>query len=397
MPSATLTSPPASLASRKALKAAAVFWFAIMLVGQLLFAAAVALTYGAPALRGDFSRWNRGTPHGYVAGEHFANAVVGIHVFSAVLIILSGTLQLIPMLRSRFPRFHRWNGRIYMVVAFAISLAGVYMLLGRGTVGTFAQHIAQLLDAALIMAFAVVAWRTAIARNFATHRRWALRLYLVVSASLFIRAATFLAIVLPGGPYINVATFSGPMLLVIGYGQYLVPLALLELYLRAQTGKSAALRFATAATLFVATAGLGLGIAATVGGSWVPRVRAALDPRISIADTLSATIAAHGTDAAMEQYRQLKATAPKTYDFDERELNDLGYQLLRKGQFAAAIRILQLNVDNFPHSSNVYDSLGEAYADAGDTLHAIANYGRSLELNPKNSGAMLMLKKLRSP
>ncbi|MES2393089.1 MAG: DUF2306 domain-containing protein [Acidobacteriota bacterium] len=393
MPSATLTSP-ASTASRKALKAAAVFWFAVMCLGQLLFAAAIALTYGAPALRGDFSRWNKGTPHGYVAGEPFSNAVVGIHVFSAVLIILSGTLQLVPALRSRFPRFHRWNGRFYMVTAFAISLAGIYMILGRGTVGTFAQHLGQLLDAALILTFAVMAWRTALARNFTAHRRWALRLYLVVSASLFVRAITFLAIVLPGGPYINIATFDGAALIIISYAQYLVPLALLELYLRAQTRGGTALRFTTAGVLTLSTLGLILGIGATTLGSWTPKVRAALDPRISIADTLSATIATSGTDAALQQYIHLKATAATTYNFDERELNDLGYQLLRKNQFSDAIRILQLNVDNFPSSANVYDSLGEAYADAGDKLHAIASYTRSVQLNPRNQGAVAMLKKL---
>jgi tetratricopeptide (TPR) repeat protein len=50
-----------------------------------------------------------------------------------------------------------------------------------------------------------------------------------------------------------------------------------------------------------------------------------------------------------------------------------------------------------PQSSNVYDSLGEAYMDDGDRLLAIANYQKSLQINPKNGNAVAMLKKLNAP
>jgi tetratricopeptide (TPR) repeat protein len=131
---------------------------------------------------------------------------------------------------------------------------------------------------------------------------------------------------------------------------------------------------------------------------WVPKVRAAVDPRTSIADTLATTLATQNADAAVQHYRDLKtSTSAPAYNFDEKELNTLGYQLLAKHRYTDAIRILQLNVENFPQSSNVYDSLGEAYADAGDKPHAIQLYRHSLQLNPKNTGAVLMLKKLGAP
>ncbi len=397
-PAASLphATPPASAsrASRRTLKAAAVFWFIIVALGQLFFAIAIFLTYGAPSFRGDFSRLNRGTPHAYVPGEPFANAIIAAHIIAACFIVLSGTLQLIPAIQRRAPRLHRWNGRLYILAAFSLALGGVGAMVGRGTVGTPAQHIAQYLNAALIMAFAVMAWRTAVARDFSSHRRWALRLYLTVGSALFLRAATFLMLLIPGGPYgIDVATFTGPFVNFISYGQYLIPLAVLELYLRAQHGTTT-LRFATASLLFVLAAGLGAGTAATAAAVWAPRVRAALDPRISIADTLAATIASSGTDVALQQYRTLKATAAQTYNFDEPELNTLGYQLLNKHRFAEAIRVLQLNTEVFPNSANVYDSLGEAYADAGDKPDAIAFYRKSLTLNPKNLGAIKMLQTL---
>jgi cytochrome c-type biogenesis protein CcmH/NrfG len=59
--------------------------------------------------------------------------------------------------------------------------------------------------------------------------------------------------------------------------------------------------------------------------------------------------------------------------------------------------VFQLNVEAYPQSSNVYDSLGEGYMDDGDKPQAIANYQKSLQLNPKNRGAVEMLRKLNAP
>jgi tetratricopeptide (TPR) repeat protein len=79
----------------------------------------------------------------------------------------------------------------------------------------------------------------------------------------------------------------------------------------------------------------------------------------------------------------------------ERLLNNLGYSFLNVKLTEPAIEILQLNVRKFPQSANAYDSLGEAYMNAGDKERAIENYEKSLKLNPNNAGGMENLKKLR--
>jgi tetratricopeptide (TPR) repeat protein len=76
-------------------------------------------------------------------------------------------------------------------------------------------------------------------------------------------------------------------------------------------------------------------------------------------------------------------------------MNALGYELLQEGKTEDAIEIFKLNVSAFPNSSNVYDSLGEAYMTAGEKEPAISNYERSLELNPSNAGAVEARKRLR--
>jgi tetratricopeptide (TPR) repeat protein len=382
----------------RALKAAAGFWFVAAVLGQLVFAFAVASFYGLSAARGNWQQWNKSMTHGYTPGHPMKNLVVAIHLGSAVIILLSGAIQLIPTIRHRFPSFHRWNGRIYFVTAFALSLAGLYMMWFRGTVGDLPQHLGQSLDAVLIMLCSAMALRYALARDFKTHRRWALRLFMVVSASLFIRAGVFLSFVLNHGPFgFNQTTFSGPFLTFMSFAQYLVPLAILEIYLRTQDRAAARGRFAMAAGLFVLTVVMGAGIIAVTMAAFLPNIKKAFDSRKSIADTLSATIASSGIDQAAKQYHELKAAAPSTYDFDENEVNSLGYQLLRAEKFEQAIRIFQLNVEAYPQSGNTYDSLAEAYMDDGDRFQAIANYQRSLQINPRNANAVRMLQKLNTP
>ena len=380
-----------------ALKAAARFWFGVTVTGQLMFAFAVASFYSLTALRGDFHAWK--ISNGYIPGVTKGNPAVVMHLISAVIVMLAGAVQLVPQVRNRFPAFHHWNGRIYMLTAVTLSLAGLYMQWIRGSVGDLPQHIGSAVNAILIWLCAAMALRYAMARDFKTHRRWALRLFLVVSASWFYRLGFFLTLVVFKGPVgFDPVTFTGPFPTFMSFAQYLFPLAVLEIYLRAQDRPGALGRMATAGLLFVLTLAMGAGIFAVTMAIWVPQVKAAFDPRKSIAETLSATITSSGIDQAVQQYHQLKATAPTaTYNFDEGELNALGYQLLRTNKFKEAIRILQLNVEAYPQSSNVYDSLGEAYMNDGNKPQAIANYQKSLQLNPKNGVAVKMLQKLSAP
>jgi tetratricopeptide (TPR) repeat protein len=196
-----------------------------------------------------------------------------------------------------------------------------------------------------------------------------------VSASLFIRAGLFLSFFLNKGPFgFDPATFQGPFLTFISFAQYLVPLAILELYLRAKERGGLPSRLAMATSLFLLTIAMGLGIFVVTMAVWLPSVKAAYDSRKSIAQTLTATIASSGIEEAVKQYHDLKAVGSATYKFDEGELDTLGYQLIGTKKFNEAIRIFQLNVEAYPQSSNTYDSLGEAYMDDGNKPQAIANY-----------------------
>lgn len=78
----------------------------------------------------------------------------------------------------------------------------------------------------------------------------------------------------------------------------------------------------------------------------------------------------------------------------ETMLNNIGYRLMGQEKFDEAIHVFEQNVVKYPTSYNVYDSLGEAFLKAGQTESAIANYKKSLELNPDNTNARRVLGEL---
>jgi tetratricopeptide (TPR) repeat protein len=80
----------------------------------------------------------------------------------------------------------------------------------------------------------------------------------------------------------------------------------------------------------------------------------------------------------------------------EGEINGAGYKLMTAKRLNDAIDLFKMNVKLFPNAWNVYDSLGEAYAVAGNKQEAIKNYEQSIKLNPMNENGKKALEKLRS-
>jgi len=99
-------------------------------------------------------------------------------------------------------------------------------------------------------------------------------------------------------------------------------------------------------------------------------------------------------DEAAELLRQAKVSDPLYQGLNETTINGIGYYALGKKNFEGAIAVFSLNCDLYPESWNVFDSLAEAYFLSGNTMAAIENYKRSIELNPGNHNGKQMLEKL---
>jgi imidazolonepropionase-like amidohydrolase len=106
-------------------------------------------------------------------------------------------------------------------------------------------------------------------------------------------------------------------------------------------------------------------------------------------DAFRQNVTTRGAAVAVREYRAGKDEPKLTESF----VNSLGYELIAQKRFEDAIPVLSLNTELYPESWNAYDSLGEAYLDAGNIDLAVVNYRHSLALNGHNAGAQRVLEK----
>ena len=274
MSSTTAQSPDSPMTTPgKLLAGSGVLWFLAAAIGQWIFVYYIAAHYiPILSIRGLPGLEDTNLPDGYVPGDWVGNIAIAFHALIAILIIGAGPLQLIPQLRSRFPAFHRCTGRLYLAMAMLTSIAGIHLVWTRGVPGGMIAHYAITLDGVLIFLFGAIALFFAVRREIDRHRRWAMRLFMVVSAVWFFRIGLMFWFLATGGIGIDPETFHGPFITFIYFGQMFVPLALLQLYFEAQDRRSGALKIATALILVAATAVTAAGTFAAFMGMWLPRL-----------------------------------------------------------------------------------------------------------------------------
>ena len=107
----------------------------------------------------------------------------------------------------------------------------------------------------------------------------------------------------------------------------------------------------------------------------------------SASDALAALIKEKGIETAVAKFKKgcKKGSGSKKYYYLEQEFNILGYRYVNKKKYPEAISVFKLNVDMYPESWNAYDSLGEAYLNAGKKELAAKYYKKALGMNPQKT------------
>ena len=256
----------------KFLNRAAVFWFGTALIGMLIFTVFIISKYGGSAIQGQTEEvWNKELTHGYEPGQWASNIAVAVHLFFAAVITFGGPLQVMPQVRNRFPTFHRFNGRVYISTAFFMSLSGLYLLYTTGTVGGWVMKLGQSFNGIVIMICAALAYKFARARDFTTHRRWALRLFLVASGVWFFRIGLMAWFGIHQAPVgMDPETFTGPFVTFLVFAETLIPLLILQIYFYAQDTVNTAIKMAVTFLLVICTLLTAFGIFMATVGMWFP-------------------------------------------------------------------------------------------------------------------------------
>lgn len=256
--------------ARRRLGTAAATWFVAAAVGQWAFVAFILLYFTPPLLDGNPLAMNtKPRITGWAPGDPLGNAQFVLHVFLGALVTASGILQLIPTVRRRWPAVHRWNGRLFMSTALVASLSGFYLTWIRGSMLNLPSALSTSLNGVLILVFVALAWRFALRRDFARHRRHALRAWVLVNGVWFLRIGIML-VGLGLAPFGVDMAYDGAVFLGVSYASWIVPLALLQLYLAAEAAPTPTLPRFTAGLLFALAALTVAGSAAAMAFMWGP-------------------------------------------------------------------------------------------------------------------------------
>jgi Predicted membrane protein (DUF2306) len=250
------------------------YWFIVTAIGQWLFVVYLIGYYGARFV-GNGIEGFEGThlANGFIVGDGIGNIALVFHVLMAGAIIAAGQIQLIPRIRHKIPHLHRYSGWFYMFASVIVSIAGIYLAWSRDRViGSLIQDIGVTGSGVLVMLFMPIALYYAVKRNIAMHRRWALRLFMVVSAVWYLRLMIFGWFVATGGVGIDVETFSGPFLNIVSFAQYLLPLAVLELYFWAQKTKNEIHCRAVAGLVLLMSLAMTVGVVGVSISIWFPYI-----------------------------------------------------------------------------------------------------------------------------
>jgi predicted alpha/beta superfamily hydrolase len=96
-----------------------------------------------------------------------------------------------------------------------------------------------------------------------------------------------------------------------------------------------------------------------------------------------------GLEGIKAHYAGLSKKYGVTVSPDETTINRIGYQVLGREEFDSAIAIFRYNVELYPESANVYDSLGEALENAGLPAEAFASYSKAVDNAARNGDDLL--------
>jgi tetratricopeptide (TPR) repeat protein len=92
-----------------------------------------------------------------------------------------------------------------------------------------------------------------------------------------------------------------------------------------------------------------------------------------------------GLQGAEAHYKKLSDKFGYSIPVPENLINQMGYQFLADGKAEEAIAVFKANIERYPASANVYDSLAEAYERRGRIDLAVPLYDKARTLGQQNN------------
>lgn len=155
-----------------------------------------------------------------------------IHIASSWFVMSSGALQLIPALYRKWPKFHRWMGRVYVAVILVLACpSGLGLAIYAN--GGLAAKVGFTMQCVAWWFLTLQAWRFAVLKQWEKHANAVLRSLAVTVAAMSLRTESYFMYYYLGTKpietYLTVTwlswvgnLFIAEILIFLGWGPYMV-------------------------------------------------------------------------------------------------------------------------------------------------------------------------------
>ncbi|MFO7524064.1 MAG: alpha/beta hydrolase-fold protein [Ignavibacteriaceae bacterium] len=91
----------------------------------------------------------------------------------------------------------------------------------------------------------------------------------------------------------------------------------------------------------------------------------------------------NGIDYAEKHFQEVSGLVGYEIQIPEHIINNLGYEILERGEIQEAIILFKRNIEQNPNSANAFDSMADAYEEAGMWYEAVKSSEKAVELARK--------------
>ena len=141
----------------------------------LLLLGSLNIVFGAMQL-GTISQGPPPVPDEFTTIQYFLTPIpIVLHIVAGIFFNLLGPFQFAPVLRQRWPRWHRLSGRVWIIAGVLVGLSGLWMNQFFPAYGGFLKYSGIALSSIGVIGSLGIALRAILNRDVPRHRVWMMR------------------------------------------------------------------------------------------------------------------------------------------------------------------------------------------------------------------------------
>jgi uncharacterized membrane protein len=105
--------------------------------------------------------------------------MISLHIVPGLIFLVLGPLQFTPSIRTQWPRFHRWSGRVFIASGLVTAVTAMTMNMVFPPVGGLFKSLAVYIFSIAQIVTLIVALRAILRRDIARHRAWMIRAFAI--------------------------------------------------------------------------------------------------------------------------------------------------------------------------------------------------------------------------